>query len=63
MEQSLGFSNCPGLPQSGCVLELRRNAAKTDYYVQKALKLDPDDGYNLVSLLALWLPMVMATKR
>jgi tetratricopeptide (TPR) repeat protein len=24
------------------------DAAKTDYYVQKALKLDPDDGYNLV---------------
>jgi tetratricopeptide (TPR) repeat protein len=24
------------------------NAAKADYYVQKALKLDPDDGYNLV---------------
>jgi tetratricopeptide (TPR) repeat protein len=24
------------------------DAAKTDYYVQKALKLDPDDGYNLI---------------
>jgi tetratricopeptide (TPR) repeat protein len=24
------------------------DAAKTDYYVKKALKLDPDDGYNLV---------------
>ncbi len=24
------------------------DAAKTEYYVQKALKLDPEDGYNLV---------------